>query len=77
MKLPAGCSACCCSNAVQALEWGHREYPNMRDASAAAVKAGVDLFCDKADQVSWQCISYKYLSLHVLLVRVSMLWCSQ
>jgi hypothetical protein len=49
----------------------------MRDASAAAVKAGVDLFCDKADEVSWQCISYKYLNLHVLLVRVSMLWCSQ
>jgi hypothetical protein len=24
----------------------------MREASAAAVKAGVDLFCDKADEVS-------------------------
>ncbi|KAF6262012.1 glycoside hydrolase superfamily [Scenedesmus sp. NREL 46B-D3] len=38
-------------NAVQALEWGHKAYPSMRDASAAAVKAGVDLFCDKADEL--------------------------
>jgi hypothetical protein len=36
---------------VQALEWGQQAYDNMRDASAAAVKAGVDLFCDKADEV--------------------------
>lgn len=55
------CLSCCCccihnnSNAIQALEWGHEAYPSMRDASAAAVKAGVDLFCDKADQVGGGC----------------------
>lgn len=38
-------------NAIMALRWGHRFAESLRDASAAAVRAGVDLFCDRTDGV--------------------------
>lgn len=42
-------------NAVAALTWGHKAYPTVKEASAAAVKAGVDLFCDNTKEVCWVC----------------------
>lgn len=38
-------------NAVAALTWGHRTHATLAEASAAALKAGVDIFCDKTDGV--------------------------
>jgi len=38
-------------NAVMALTWGHQSAASLTDASAAAINAGVDIFCDRIDAV--------------------------
>lgn len=38
-------------NAISGLVWGHRAYPTLTQAAAAAVKAGVDMFCENSKEV--------------------------
>eukprot|EP00775_Hariotina_reticulata_P008295 gene8295-8481_t len=38
-------------NAIMALSWGHQTATSLADASAAAINAGVDIFCDRIDEI--------------------------
>lgn len=38
-------------NALIAMDWGHGSAPSLAKASADAINAGVDMFCDRIDEV--------------------------
>jgi beta-glucosidase-like glycosyl hydrolase len=42
-------------NAVAALTWGHATAPSLADAAGSAVRAGVDLLCDRPGLVRMGC----------------------